>query len=126
MLASSRWRRINNAGAHGQRLLWASTGTKDPNASDVMYIKALASPFTVNTMPENTLNAFGDHGEVGDVLASDGVEGKKMLAEFKKAGIDVPALAAKLQDDGAASFVASWQELMAGIDAKTEAARKAA
>ena len=126
MLASSRWRRINNAGAHGQRLLWASTGTKDPNASDVMYIKALASPFTVNTMPENTLLAFGDHGDVGDVLASDGVEGKKTLAEFKKAGIDVPALAAKLQDDGASSFVASWKELMGGIDAKTAAAKAAA
>jgi transaldolase len=126
MLASPRWRRINNAGAHGQRLLWASTGTKDPNASDILYIKALASPFTVNTMPENTLLAFGDHGEVGDVMPSDGVEGTKMLAEFKKAGIDVAALAAKLQDDGAASFVASWKELMAGIEAKTAAAKAAA
>lgn len=126
LMASPRWQRINNEGAHGQRLLWASTGTKDPKASDILYIKALASPFTVNTMPENTLNAFGDHGEVGDVLATDGVAGEKTLAAFTKAGIDIDALAAKLQDDGAASFVASWQELMGGIDAKTEAARKAA
>jgi transaldolase len=126
LMASKRWQRINNEGAHGQRLLWASTGTKDPKASDIMYIKALASPFTVNTMPENTLNAFGDHGEVGDVMASDGVESKKTLAEFAKAGIDVGALATKLQDDGAASFVASWKELMGGIDAKTAAAKAAA
>jgi transaldolase len=77
-------------------------------------------------MPENTLNAFGDHGEVGDLLASDGAEGERMLAEFEKAGIDVDALAAKLQNDGAASFVASWKELMAGIDAKTAAAKAAA
>jgi transaldolase len=126
LMASKRWQRINNEGAHGQRLLWASTGTKDPKASDILYIKALASPFTVNTMPENTLNAFGNHGEVGDVMAPDGVEGEKMLAAFTKAGIDIDALATKLQDDGAASFVASWEELMTGIDAKTEAARKAA
>ena len=126
MLASPRWQRINNEGAHGQRLLWASTGTKDPKASDILYIKALASPFTVNTMPEGTLNAFGDHGEVGDVMAQDGVEGEKTLAAFTKAGIDIDALATKLQDDGAESFVKSWEELMTGIDAKTEAARKAA
>jgi transaldolase len=126
LMASKRWQRINNEGVHGQRLLWASTGTKDPKASDILYIKALASPFTVNTMPEGTLKAFGDHGEVGDVMATDGVAGEKTLAAFTKAGIDIDALAAKLQDDGAASFVASWQELMTGIDAKTEAARKAA
>lgn len=126
MMASSRWQRINNAGAHGQRLLWASTGTKDPKASDILYIKALASPFTVNTMPENTLNAFGDHGEVGDIMATDGVAGEKTLAAFTKAGIDIDALATKLQDDGAESFVNSWVELMTGIEAKTEAARKAA
>jgi transaldolase len=126
VMASKRWQRINNEGAHGQRLLWASTGTKDPKASDVLYIEALASPFTVNTMPELTLNAFGDHGKVGNLLPSDGAEGEKMLAAFTKAGIDIDALATKLQDDGAASFVASWHELMAGIDAKTEAARKAA
>jgi transaldolase len=126
LMASKRWQRINNEGAHGQRLLWASTGTKDPKASDVLYIKALASPFTVNTMPEGTLKAFGDHGEVGDVMATDGVAGEKTLAAFTKAGIDIDALATKLQDDGAASFVKSWEELMTGIDAKTEAARKAA
>jgi transaldolase len=126
LMASPRWQRINNEGAHGQRLLWASTGTKDPKASDILYIKALASPFTVNTMPENTLHAFSDHGEVGDILPSDGVEGEKMLTEFTKAGIDIDALATKLQDDGAASFVTSWQELMAGIDAKTAAAKAAA
>jgi transaldolase len=126
LMASKRWQRINNEGAHGQRLLWASTGTKDPRASDVMYIKALASPFTVNTMPENTLLAFGDHGEVGDVMPTDGRAGEEMLAAFTKAGIDIDALATKLQDDGAESFVASWRELMTGIDAKTAAARAAA
>jgi len=126
LMASKRWQRINNEGAHGQRLLWASTGTKDPKAPDILYIKALASPFTVNTMPENTLNAFGDHGEVGNVMPTDGVEGEQMLAAFSKAGIDIDALATKLQDDGAESFVASWHELMAGIDAKTAAAKAAA
>jgi transaldolase len=126
LMASKRWQRINNEGAHGQRLLWASTGTKDPKASDIMYIKALASPFTVNTMPENTLNAFGDHGEVGDVMPTDGIAGEETLAAFARAGIDIGALATKLQDDGAESFVASWHELMTGIDAKTAAAKAAA
>ena len=126
MIASPRWQRIRNEGAQGQRLLWASTGTKDPNASDILYVKALASPFTVDTVPEATLLAFGDHGEVGDALASDGVEGEKTLAAFAAAGIDVAALATKLQDDGASSFVASWNELMTGIDAKTAAAKAAA
>ena len=113
-----------NAGARPQRLLWASTGTKDPKASDVLYIKALAAPFTVNTMPEGTLKAFADHGEVGD-LPADGGDCEEVLAEFADAGIDVDALAAQLQDEGAKSFVKSWNELMACIASKGEALKNA-
>src|SRR5690348_5482956 len=125
LLASARWQRCANEGAHAQRLLWASTGTKDPKASDILYIKALAAPFTVNTMPEGTLKAFADHGEVGDVLPADGGNGEAMLKDFAKAGIDVDALAAQLQDEGAKSFVASWTELMGQIETKSAALRKA-
>jgi len=125
LLGSDRWLRAANAGARAQRLLWASTGTKDPKASDILYVKALAAPFTVNTMPEGTLKAFGDHGEVGAAMAADGGDGEKVLAEFAKAGIDVAALAAQLQDEGATSFVASWNELMSVIEAKSAALKKA-
>ena len=118
MLASPRFARAANEGARAQRLLWASTGTKDPNAPDTLYVKALASPFTVNTMPENTLHAFADHGVVGDVLAPDGGDCEAVIAAFGKAGIDVKALAAQLQDEGAASFVQSWNELMGIIEQK--------
>jgi transaldolase len=118
MLASPRFARAANEGARAQRLLWASTGTKDPNAPDTLYVKALASPFTVNTMPENTLHAFADHGAVGDVLAPDGGDCEAVIAAFGKAGIDVKALAAQLQDEGAASFVQSWNELMGIIEQK--------
>ncbi len=111
LLASPRWQRAFNAGARPQRLLWASTGTKDPKASDVLYIKSLAAPFTVNTMPEGTLKALADHGDVGALLPADGGDCEEVLAEFAKAGIDVDALAARLQDDGAKSFVGSWNEL---------------
>jgi transaldolase len=125
LLASPRWQRAFNEGARAQRLLWASTGTKDPKASDILYIKALAAPFTVNTMPEGTLKAFADHGELGDSMPADGGDGEAVLARFAKAGIDVDALAAQLQDEGAKSFVKSWDELMAQINAKSAAMRKA-
>ena len=112
-------------GARAQRLLWASTGTKDPNASDILYVKAFAAPFTVDTMPEGTLKAFGDHGEVGEAMAADGGDCEAVLARFAEAGIDVDALATQLQDEGAASFVASWDELMSRIEMKSAAVEKA-
>jgi transaldolase len=118
LLQSSRWRRVLNAGARPQRLLFASTGTKDPKASDILYIKGLVAPLTVNTMPENTLKAFADHGELGPVLSGDAGDAEKMLGEFRKAGVDLAALAAKLQQDGAASFVASWNNLLGVIASK--------
>jgi transaldolase len=126
LLGSPRWQRVFNAGARPQRLLWASTGTKDPEASDVLYVKALAAPFTVNTMPEPTLKALADHGELGDILPADGGDCEAVLAEFAKAGVDIDALAARLQDEGAASFVKSWEELMEVIEAKSAALEKAA
>jgi transaldolase len=125
LLSSPRWQRVYNAGARPQRLLWASTGTKDPKASDVLYIKALAAPFTVNTMPEGTLRAFAEHGEIGPMLPADGGDCEEVLAEFAKAGIDVDALATRLQDEGARSFVKSWDELMAVIESKIAALAKA-
>jgi transaldolase len=125
LLDSPRWQRAFNAGARPQRLLWASTGTKDPKASDVLYIKALAAPFTVNTMPEGTLKALADHGEVSTILPPDGGDCEEVLARFAKAGIDVDALAAQLQDEGAKSFDKSWNELMAVIAAKSAALRTA-
>jgi transaldolase len=125
LLASPRWQRVYNAGARPQRLLWASTGTKDPKASDVMYIKALAAPFTVNTMPEGTLKALGDHGDIGPILPTDGGDCEAVLAEFAKASVDIDSLAAKLQDEGAKSFVKSWDELMNVIAAKGAALAKA-
>jgi transaldolase len=125
LLASPRWQRAFNFGARPQRLLWASTGTKDPKASDVLYIKALAAPFTVNTMPEATLKALADHGELGAILPPDGGDCEEVLTHFAKAGIDVNALAAQLQDEGAKSFVKSWDELMAVITSKSAALKAA-
>ncbi|MGD9880859.1 MAG: transaldolase [Reyranella sp.] len=125
LLASPRFQRVANAGARAQRLLWASTGTKDPKAPDILYVKALASPFTVNTMPEGTLKAFGDHGEVGEPIAADGRGGEAVLARFAKAGVDIDALARQLQDEGAASFVKSWNDLMERIESKRSSMRKA-
>jgi transaldolase len=125
LLGSPRWQRAFNAGARPQRLLWASTGTKDPKASDVLYIKALAAPFTINTMPEGTLKAFGGHGEVGPMLAADGGDCEDVLAQFAKAGVDLDALAAQLQDEGAKSFVKSWNELMTVIATKSAVLAKA-
>ncbi|HSB13735.1 MAG TPA: transaldolase [Bryobacteraceae bacterium] len=121
LLESPRWQRAYNAGARPQRLPWASTGTKDPQASDVLYIKALAAPFTVNTMPEGTLTALADHGEIGAPLPPDGGDCEDMLAQFVKAGIDIDALAAQLQDGGAKSFVKSWNDLLAVIGSKSAA-----
>jgi transaldolase len=125
LIASPRWQRAFNAGARPQRLLFASTGTKDPKASDVLYIKALAAPLTVNTMPEGTLKAFADHGEVNGILPADGGDSEAKLAQFGKAGIDLSALAVRLQDEGATSFVKSWNELMAVIASKSAALQKA-
>jgi transaldolase len=125
LLDSPQWQRVINDGARPQRLLWASTGTKDPKASDVLYIKALAAPFTVNTMPETTLKALADHGELGRILPVDGGDCEEVLAQFAKAGIDVDALAAQLQEEGAASFVKSWNDLMAVIVSKSAALKAA-
>src|ERR1700742_4134347 len=121
LLVSQRSQRICNEGARPQRLLWASTGTKDPAASDVLYVKALAAPFTVNTMPEGTLKAFANHGEVGDLLPADGGDCEVVLAKVAKAGVDIDALASQLQSDGAKSFVTSWNELIGVISAKSAA-----
>jgi transaldolase len=125
LLASPRFQRVANTGARAQRLLWASTGTKDPQASDILYVKALAAPLTINTMPEGTLKAFAQHGDVGAMLAPDGGDCERVLADFAKAGIDVDALAKKLQDDGATSFDKSWNDLMACIESKSAIMRKA-
>jgi transaldolase len=125
LLASPRWQRALNSGLRPQRLLWASTGTKDPKESDTLYIKALAAPFTVNTMPDGTLKALADHGEVGSAMAADGGDCEEVLSQFAQAGIDVDALAAQLQEEGAKSFVASWNELLGVIDSKSAALKKA-
>jgi len=126
LLTSSRWQRAYNAGGRPQRLLWASTGTKDPKASDVLYVKSLAAPFTVNTMPEATLKALADHGELGPIMAADGGVCEKVLAQFTQAGVNVDTLAARLQDEGAKSFVKSWNDLMTVIDSKSSALKQAA
>ena len=120
-IASPRYRRVLNAGARPQRLLFASTGTKDPQAPDVLYVNALAAPLTVNTMPEATLKAFADHGEVGAILPADGGDCEAVIAAHERAGIDVAALASRLQEEGANAFVASWNELLRVIGAKRAA-----
>jgi transaldolase len=124
LVASPRWLRAFNAGARPQRLLFASTGTKDPKASDVLYVKGLAGPLTVNTMPEGTLKAFADHGELGAQLRPDGGDSEKVLAEYRRAGIDTGALAARLQEEGAAAFVASWNDLLGVIASKSSSLQK--
>jgi len=121
LLASPRWRKLATAGALPQRLLWASTGTKDPKASDTLYIEALAAPDTIDTMPEKTLHAFADHGELKGVMAEDGGDAEAVLASFARAGIDTNALAIQLQREGAQAFVKSWQELMGRIADKSDA-----
>jgi transaldolase len=119
LLDSERWQRLANEGARPQRLLWASTGTKDPDAPDALYVEALAAPFTINTMPDKTLLAFAERGEVGEPLPADGGDPDQMLADFEAAGIDVAELSARLQREGAEAFDSSWRELMASIESKS-------
>ncbi len=121
VLESDRWQRLANSGARAQRLLFASTGTKDPKASDVLYIGALAAPNTVNTMPEETLLAVGEHGQVSGVIPRDGADCEQVLTEFGKVGIDVAKLGADLQTEGAKSFVDSWKDLLNAIETKSKA-----
>jgi transaldolase len=125
LLMSPRWMRACNAGVRPQRLLWASTGTKNPKASDVLYVEALTAPFTVDTMPEATLKAFADHGHVGATMPADGGDADAELARFAKANVDVGALAQQLQDDGAKSFVKSWNDLMGVIGSKSAVLKRA-
>jgi transaldolase len=126
LLSSPRWQRVFNSGVRPQRLLFASTGTKDPKASDVLYIEKLAAPLTIDTIPEKTLKAFADHGDVTGNLPLDGGDSDAVLAQFAAVGVEVESLAAKLQSDGAASFVKSWNELMAVIESKSAALQAAA
>ncbi|MEO6798985.1 MAG: transaldolase [Rhodanobacter sp.] len=121
MLDSARWHKLAAAGAQPQRLLWASTGTKDPNASDTLYITSLAAPDTINTIPEKTLHAFADHGKLEGVMPIDGGDADATLAKIGKAGVDVEALALKLQKDGAEAFVKSWKQLLQRISDKASA-----
>lgn len=121
LLDSGRWQRLENWGARPQRLLFASTGTKDPHASDTLYIGALAAPNTINTMPEDTLSRFADHGEVGNVLPRDEEWASGTLSAIAKAGVDLEALAADLQSEGARSFDESWSELLKAIETKSKA-----
>jgi transaldolase len=121
LMSSDRFQRLENAGARMQRLLWASTKTKDPAASDTLYVHGLAAPFTVNTMPDDTLEAFFEHGEVGDPLPADGGDADVMLGRFAQAGVDTGEVAAQLQRNGATSFVDAWNELMDRIKVQTSA-----
>jgi len=121
VLESDRWQRLANCGARSQRLLFASTGTKDPKATDVLYIGALAAPNTVNTIPEETLLAFGEHGQVTGVIPRDGADCEQVLAEFRRVGVDVAKLGVDLQTDGAKSFDDSWQDLLNAIETKSKA-----
>ena len=118
LLGSPRWRRAANAGARAQRLLCASTGTKDPKASESLYIEALAAPDTVNTMPEKTLKAFASQGHLGDAMPVDGGYAEQLLDEFRREGVDIDALALKLQQEGGDSFAKSWSALIGGLDEK--------
>ena len=121
LLTSSRWQKLAAAGARPQRLLWASTGTKDPNASDTLYVEALAAPETIDTIPEKTLRAFAEHGEIRGVMTMDGGDAETVLDSFAKVGVDTDALAIQLQHDGAQAFVKSWKELMTRIADKSRA-----
>jgi transaldolase len=122
-MASDRFQRLRNEGARAQRLLWASTKTKDPDASDTLYVEGLASPFTINTMPDSTLEALFDHGTIAGVLSPDGGDFEAQLSAFAKAGVDKQGLALKLQEEGAASFTNSWNELLARIDVQLSLAQ---
>lgn len=121
LLDSDRWMRLANYGARPQRVLWASTGTKDPQASDHLYIRALASPNTVNTMPEGTLLKFGEHGTLGRVLSAGGGDAEETIFNISRLGIDMAALGAQLQQEGAASFVKSWNEMLDVVANKAQA-----
>jgi transaldolase len=125
LLASARWQKLAGAGVQRQRLLWASTGTKNPDSSDVLYIEALAAPDTINTIPDKTLLAFADHGRVADVLPIDGGDAEEVIAKFESAGIDDEQLAADLQREGAESFVKSWQDLLDCVASKSVALQAA-
>jgi transaldolase len=120
LLDSQRWKRLANEGARPQRLLFASTGTKDPEASDVLYVEALAAPFTINTMPDETLKAFADHGEVGEPIPEDGGDADTALSEFESAGFDLEALAARLQQEGKEKFEKSWNDMLESIASERE------
>jgi len=124
LLASPRWRKLAAAGAWEQRLLWASTGTKDPHAQDTMYIEALAAPDTINTIPDKTLLAFADHGKLKGVMPLDGGDAEEVLAQFARLGIDDAALAAELQREGAEAFDKSWRDLLELIASKSATLEK--
>ena len=124
LLASARWRKLATAGADPQRLLWASTGTKDPKAPDTLYIQALAAPDTINTMPEPTLLAFADHGKLSSVMPTDGGDAEALLAEFQRAGVEQGAIAAQLQREGAQSFTKSWNDLLEVLGSKSAQLRQ--
>lgn len=124
LLASTRWRMLATAGAQPQRLLWASTGTKDPDTSDTLYIEALAAPDTINTIAEKTLRAFADHGAPAVAMAADGGDAEALLVRFSQAGIDIGALAIRLQREGAREFVKSWQHLLQVIADKCAASSR--
>jgi transaldolase len=126
LLGSSRWQRAFNEGAIPQRLLFASTGTKDPKASDTLYVESLAAPLTVNTMPEATLQAVADHGKVDALPAKDMNDTARTLDDFVKAGVNLSALGAQLQEEGATSFVKSWNDLLNVISSKTASLQQAA
>jgi transaldolase len=126
LLGTPRWLRAYNAGARPQRLLWASTGTKDPKAVDTLYVTALAAPFTVNTMPEGTLKAFADHGEIGPLMQADGGDCESVLEQFSESGINLNELADRLQEEGTKSFSKSWEELMTVIAQKSHSTMPAA
>lgn len=125
LLTSPEWQKTYNLGARPQRLLWASTGTKDPTASDILYVKSLAAPFTVNTMPEATLVALAKHDQLESILPADGGDCEEVLADFGRAGTDLDALAVRLQEEGAKSFAKSWAALMDVIAAKRMSLKKA-
>ncbi|MCK9685549.1 transaldolase [Scleromatobacter humisilvae] len=118
LLASERWKKLAAAGAHPQRLLWASTGTKDPKAPETLYVEALAAPDTVDTMPEKTLRAFAKDGKVGTPMPVDGGHAEQTLDEIRRQGVDIDALALKLQQEGGDSFKKSWSSLIGGLEEK--------
>jgi len=120
LLASPRWRALEAAGARVQRLLWASTGTKDPDAPDTLYIEALAAPDTINTIPDKTLLAFADHGQLRSVLPIDGGDAESVMSDFRRAGVDDAALADQRQGEGAQTFDKAWRDLLDCIAAKSE------